>query len=152
MCILSIPIFANTILITLDQPKNESIIEARIEVLDENNNSANSKVSMYYKYENEIIKTEKTTIYGKTIKEFEITKLGTYTLNIVDENTKGVFSSKITVEKIQEPEKEPNEGETEEKPLIELDDTLLLISLGIIIIILIYVFYKFSKVPKKKKY
>ncbi len=143
------PMIASTININSTQPDTKNIIEYKIEILNEQNKSSTAEVNIYYKYEDEIINSEKTFIYGKATKELEITKIGTYKIIVIDKKTKGAFFSEIKIEKIDTQIEEEKEKQ-EETPI--LDKNILLILLGIILIIMIFFVYSAYKHPKQKKW
>lgn len=141
---------ANIINITAVQPENENFIKYTIYAFDENNEYTELDISIYYKYENKLLSTEKTKVYGKLIKQFEIFETGNYSIQIVNEETKGVFSSKIEINTIQKPQEKIINEEKEEEIIFLFDKNILLIISGIIAVVLLLFLYKYYKSPKKK--
>lgn len=148
MCLLLLPIFANSIYIQATQPNGSNTIEYTINIFDEYNNSETTEVMIYYKHNNKIINSEKEIIYGKTIKKFKISEIGNYSIYVADQKTKGVFSSNIEITNLPL----PKELEEKTKNIEIFDKTQLLIIIGIITVIIFIFLYKFYTAPKKKKY
>ncbi|MFA5382141.1 MAG: hypothetical protein WC356_03170 [Candidatus Micrarchaeia archaeon] len=138
----------NAILININsQQLNESnIIKYDIELLDNQNKTIRTELSIYYKHNQNIIKVEKLNAYGKFTKQLEINETGEYEIIIVDENTKSSFISNISIEKIEIREEDKEENKNTQ---IVLNETILLGALGIILLILFLFIYSVYKHPKK---
>ena len=141
------PIFAKEINIDVTQPDTGNKIRYII-TITENGEPQKAELSLYYFYEGQIQKIEKSIIFGSLTKEVSIDETGEYELKVYDTIDGVMGSAVINVEEIKEEIIEVKNKEEEER----LVSKEILILLGaVVIIILIFAAYKIYKVPRIKK-